>query len=163
MLKPSSLPADILCPVSEPNSGRAFIDPVSMQVVRLEQKRPRHELELGTYSSLLADNFGSVASGSPAASQVSINVNGVSTPMPSGDMGLRVAPGTLWDVDVGHQRYAPVVIDNKTFWLPTTITSTTATNTGPLIVWNFNTKYSNYHLLTVTSKILPGYSDVPKQ
>ena len=153
-----SLPADILCPVSEPNSGRAFIDPVSMQVVRFEQKRPRHELEPGTYDSLLGLNFASIGSGSVAASQV--RLGGAASLPTGGPAALSIAPGTLgtWSWAIN---YAPVVIDNKTFWLPKSIDSTTRTNLGRLIIWTFVSKYSNYHLLTVTSKILPGYSDVP--
>lgn len=163
VLKPS-LPADILCPVSEPNSGRAFIDPVSMQIVRLEQKRPHHELEQETYNSLLAPNFASIGSGSLSESQVNIKgASGQTASMPSpSPSGLSVAAGTLgtwtWAIN-----YAPVVINNKTFWLPKSIDSTTSTNSGRLIMWTFATKYSNYHLLTVTSKMLPGYTDVPQQ
>ncbi len=33
------------CPVHEPNYGRAFVDPVTMQVVRMEQTRPEHSLQ----------------------------------------------------------------------------------------------------------------------
>ena len=39
----SPLPAGAECPVSEQTTGRAFIDPSSMQIVRLEQQRPRHD------------------------------------------------------------------------------------------------------------------------
>jgi VWFA-related protein len=37
------LPAGVPCPVREQTRGRAFIDPSSMQIVRLEQQRPRHD------------------------------------------------------------------------------------------------------------------------
>ena len=121
-LKPS-LPAGTRCPVFEENKGRAFIDPVSMQIVRLEQKRPHHEL----------------TSGAPGSWN-------------------EVTPGTLgtwsWSID-----YAPVSISNKSFWLPKTISSSTSTNTGRLINWSFVATYSNYHLLTVTSTILPTGAD----
>jgi hypothetical protein len=49
-----------------------------------------------------------------------------------------------------------VVLNGKTFWLPATVSSTTSTNSGRLIVWSFATKYSGYHLLTVTTTIVPG-------
>ncbi len=39
----SPLPAAAQCPVREQTTGRAFIDPSSMQIVRLEQQRPRHD------------------------------------------------------------------------------------------------------------------------
>ena len=39
----SPLPAGAQCPVREQTTGRAFIDPSSMQIVRLEQQRPRHD------------------------------------------------------------------------------------------------------------------------
>jgi len=121
-LKPS-LPAGTRCPVFEQNTGRVFIDPTSMQIVRLEQKRPHHEL----------------TSGAPGSWN-------------------EVAPGTLgtwsWSID-----YAPVSINNQLFWLPKTISSSTSTNTGRLINWSFVATYSNYHLLTVTSTIVPVVAD----
>ncbi len=39
----SPLPAGAQCPVREQTVGRAFIDPSSMQIVRLEQRRSHHE------------------------------------------------------------------------------------------------------------------------
>jgi hypothetical protein len=36
-------PAGVQCPVREETRGRAFIDPTSMQIVRLEQQRPHHD------------------------------------------------------------------------------------------------------------------------
>ena len=101
-----------------------------MQIVRLEQKRPRHELEQETFNSLLDPGTGSIGSGSTASSQMTINANGTSTPMPSGDMGLNIAPGTLgtWSWSIN---YGPVVIDNKTFWLPMAIDSATGDELRP--------------------------------
>jgi len=32
------------CPVHEPHSGRVFLEPESLEVLRMEQKRPHHEL-----------------------------------------------------------------------------------------------------------------------
>jgi hypothetical protein len=150
-----SISDGILCPVAEPNSGRAWIDPATMQVVRLEQKRPRHVLEPESYNSLLALNFASVGAGTVAASQVTVTANGAAVAMPTGGpAGMEAGAGALgtWSWSI---RYAPVVLNGKSFWLPVTVTSTTSTNSGRLIVWNFRTEYSGYHLLTVTTTIVP--------
>jgi hypothetical protein len=61
-----------------------------------------------------------------------------------------------WAVD-----YAPVELDGQTFWLPKTISSRTATNHPPTVVWTFVANYRNYHLLAVKSKMLPGYTILP--
>lgn len=37
------------CPGPEMNSGRAFIDPQTMEIVRLEQRTPDHEINPGIY------------------------------------------------------------------------------------------------------------------
>ena len=60
--------------------------------------------------------------------------------------------------------YSPVLLGGKTFWLPTTITSrATSGNGGPgATIWSFDAKYTNYHKLEVTSRILvPGDPAVP--
>ena len=61
--------------------------------------------------------------------------------------------------------YAGVVLEGKTFWMPTSIDSKiTGGNASPsaqtMVVWTFNALYSNYHKLEVTSRILPG-SEAP--
>jgi hypothetical protein len=114
-LKPS-LPASAGCPVREETKGRAFIDPSSMQIVRLEQQRPQH-IEA---------------------------------------VGLTVA--WSWSVD-----YAPVVLDGKPFWLPKTIHSQASTISGSRHEWNFLANYSHYHLMTVTSTILPASADAARR
>lgn len=40
----SSLPANAPCPVQEQIKGRAYVDPASMQLIRIEQERPKHKL-----------------------------------------------------------------------------------------------------------------------
>ncbi len=152
-LKPS-VPTGYLCPIAEQNAGRAFLDPASMQVVRIEQKRPRHELESGTYNSLIEAHSGSVGNGWLAASQMSGSLGAMAVAMAPDNPGAVTIPsGTLgvwsWSID-----YAPVTLDGKSFWLPKTITSNTATSTGRLINWSFVANYSNYHLLNVHSTIL---------
>ncbi len=105
----SPLPAAAQCPVREQTRGRAFIDPSSMQIVRLEQQRPRHDE----------------------------------------DSGLAVA--WSWSID-----YARVIMDGKPFWLPKTISSKASSLDGGRFKWSFLATYSNYHLMTVTSTILPA-------
>ena len=105
----SPLPAGAQCPVREQTMGRAFIDPSSMQIVRLEQQRPRHD----------------EGSGLPVA--------------------------WSWSID-----YARVRMDGKQFWLPKTISSKASSLDGARFKWSFLATYGNYHLMTVTSTILPA-------
>jgi hypothetical protein len=47
------LEANSHCPVTEPVSGRAFVNPATMQIVRVEQRRPQHEVyprQIGVWS-----------------------------------------------------------------------------------------------------------------
>jgi VWFA-related protein len=110
----SPLPAGAQCPVREPTMGRAFIDPSSMQIVRLEQQRPRH------------------------------------------DEGSGHSVAWSWSID-----YARVMMDGKTFWLPKTISSKASSLAGRRIKWSFLATYGNYHLMTVTSTILPAANSSP--
>jgi hypothetical protein len=57
-----------------------------------------------------------------------------------------------WDVTV---EYAPVVLDGKSFWLPTKISDKMRSD---LVInrWSYDATYSNYHKLEVTSRILPS-------
>lgn len=41
--------SDQACPGPEPHGGRAFIDPQTMEIVRLEQRTPDHEINPGVY------------------------------------------------------------------------------------------------------------------
>jgi VWFA-related protein len=105
----SPLPTGAQCPVSEQTVGRVFIDPSSMQIVRLEQQRPRHD----------------EGSGHPVV--------------------------WSWSID-----YARVTMDGKHFWLPKTISSKSSSLDGGRYKWSFLATYGNYHLMTVTSTILPA-------
>jgi hypothetical protein len=105
----SPLPAGAQCPWIEQTIGRAFIDPSSMQIVRLEQQRPHHD----------------EGSGHPVA--------------------------WSWSID-----YARVTMDGKHFWLPKTISSKSSSLDGGRFKWSFLATYGNYHLMTVTSTILPA-------
>ena len=105
----SPLPTGAQCPGSEQTVGRAFIDPSSMQIVRLEQQRPRHD----------------EGSGHPVA--------------------------WSWSID-----YARVTMDGKHFWLPKTISSKSSSLDGGRYKWSFLATYGNYHLMAVTSTILPA-------
>jgi VWFA-related protein len=104
----SPLPAGVECPAPEPTTGRVFIDPSSMQIVRLEQQRRRHD----------------EGSGRPVA--------------------------WSWSID-----YARVMMDGKQFWLPKTISSKSSSLDGGRFRWSFLATYGNYHLMTVTTTVLP--------
>ena len=109
----SPLPAE--CPVREQTMGRAYIDPSSMQIVRLEQQRPRH------------------------------------------DEGTKLPVSWSWYID-----YARVVMDGKPFWLPKTISSKASSLDGGRYKWSFLANYSNYHLISVSSSILPAANTSPQ-
>jgi hypothetical protein len=108
----ATLPSQRLtdCPYKEKATGRALIDPTTLQVVRLEN--------------------------------------------------TTVDAGGTWNYVID---YAPVGLGGKTFNLPTTITSTesnpilTQSNRGlapTTVTYHLVSRYTNYHLRTVTSKIL---------
>jgi hypothetical protein len=104
------LPAATLCPVREQTTGRAFIDPSSMQIVRLEQQWPRRHNE-----------------------------------------GSKFPVSWSWYIDYGR-----VMMDGKAFWLPKTISSKASSLDGGRFKWSFLATYGNYHLMTVTSTVLPA-------
>jgi hypothetical protein len=54
--------------------------------------------------------------------------------------------------------FAPVTLNGKSFWLPSTITAFT-TETPKTSTFRFTAKYSNYHRFTASSTILPTTSD----
>ena len=67
----------------------------------------------------------------------------------------RINAGELgvWSISID---YAPVSLVGRTFWMPTTITSTaTPTEAYTPTVYSFSARYSDYHKLGVTSRILP--------
>lgn len=104
----SPVPAE--CPVGEQTMGRAYVDPSSMQIVRLEQQWPRRHNE-----------------------------------------GSKFPVSWSWYID-----YARVMMDGKPFWLPKTICSKASSLDGGRFKWSFLATYSNYHLMSVTSTILPA-------
>jgi hypothetical protein len=56
-----------------------------------------------------------------------------------------------WSID-----YARVTMDGKHFWLPKTISSKSSSLDGGRYKWSFLATYGNYHLMAVTSTILPA-------
>jgi VWFA-related protein len=102
-------PVPTECPLREQTMGRAYVDPSSMQIVRLEQQWPRRHNE-----------------------------------------GSKFPVSWSWYID-----YARVMMDSKPFWLPRTISSKASSLDGGRYKWSFLATYSNYHLMTVTSTILP--------
>ena len=75
------------------------------------------------------------------------------TIIPGDEMGYGAIVGE-WALSVD---YAPVVLDGKSFWMPATITSRTASGRGTFhpIVWTFKASYRNFHKLEVRSRIVP--------
>lgn len=63
-----------------------------------------------------------------------------------------------WSID-----YAQAMIGDKPFWMPRTVISEAAPDTGGEVHWTFVATYSNYHLTNVTTTILPGIQEIPKQ
>ena len=79
--------------------------------------------------------------------------------LPKHELNPGIRGSWTWSVD-----YTPVTLNNKIFWLPETITSESSTIDSGGIQWSFVATYRNYHLLTVSSKILPsGDSIEPKE
>jgi hypothetical protein len=105
------------CLLQENSSGRAFVDPVSLQVTRLELTTPHHV----------------IIPGSPFVSPIK---------------GRR-------DLSVD---YAPVLLGGETFWMPSAITMRNVSGSGTfhMMIWSYKATYRNYHLMEVTSRILPG-------
>jgi hypothetical protein len=66
---------------------------------------------------------------------------------------INPAEAGLWHISID---YAPVLLVGKTFWMPSTLTST-ATPSGVYtpIVYSFSARYSDYHKLDVNSHIVP--------
>jgi hypothetical protein len=125
---------DSVCPYTEKISGRAFIQPSAMRVVRMEAKMLDHEMRPGLKET--------------------------------------------WDWTID---YAPVMLGGKSFWMPTDIHSKAVPNSGadtapssgggtgrrgggttinpgqmPLPTYTLEAKYSDYHRLTVVSRIVPA-------
>ena len=68
---------------------------------------------------------------------------------PEFDDGQKGAPQiTHWEVLVD---YRPVVLNNRIFWLPSTVSSTMSSD---VTQWSFRASYRNYHLLEVHSRIV---------
>jgi hypothetical protein len=66
----------------------------------------------------------------------------------------RINPGEagVWNVSID---YAPISFVGRTFWMPTTITSTaTPSDVYVQTVYSFSARYSDYHKLEVTSHIV---------
>jgi hypothetical protein len=64
---------------------------------------------------------------------------------------------TLWQWTAD---FAPVDFDSRQFWMPKTITSRADANDGSAI-WSFTATYSNYHKLTVKSRIVTDVEGNP--
>jgi hypothetical protein len=97
---------DQRCFTMEPSTGRAFVNPQTMQIERIECRTPNHSM-----------------------------------------------PGAItmwtWSIDFGK-----VLLNGKTFWLPRKIATKSVDYNAP-VEWSFNAAYSNYHEVTVTSRIIP--------
>jgi hypothetical protein len=66
-----------------------------------------------------------------------------------------ILPQTIgvWRITID---YSPVLLEERTFWMPATIASTAITTYDEnQTVWAFDAVYSNYHKLEVSFRILP--------
>jgi hypothetical protein len=61
-------------------------------------------------------------------------------------------PKGTWAVSVD---YASVLLGEKTFWMPKTITSVSTASGHNPVIFSFTSQYSDYHKLEVSSHILP--------
>jgi hypothetical protein len=106
------------CLLQEKAHGRAYIDPISLQIKRLELTAPQHLIHNDRYRWA-----------APLKGE--------------------------WVVTV---EYAPVVLDGRTFWMPSAINSrvTSDPNTFHSRTWIFKGIYGNFHKLEVTSRLLPS-------
>ena len=104
------------CVLKEDGAGRVFIDPATMQVIRMELTVPHHTILPATVG--------------------------------------------IWYISID---YAPVLLGKQTFWMPSAIKSRTSpSDADDPAVWSFDARYTNYHKLEVTSRILPsGDSTAP--
>jgi hypothetical protein len=59
----------------------------------------------------------------------------------------------VWQISID---YAPVSFVGKTFWMPSTVTSTATPSSYTPVVYSFSARYSDYHKLEVTSHIVPS-------
>jgi hypothetical protein len=109
------------CILMEDGFGRVMIDPVSMQISRIEVQVPHHAM-------------------TPRY------IDGTSAPVTM----------TRWRVEVD---YKPVVLDARTFWLPSKITSTMSNDQT---AWSFLATYRNYHKLEVRSRLIVP-ADAPEK
>jgi hypothetical protein len=94
------------CPGPEKQSGRAWFDPATLHLLRVEMVVPSHR--------------------DPRNGRM------------------------LWSWAVD---YAPVSFDVKQLWMPKTITSRAEANDASG-VWNYTATYTNYHKMTVSSRII---------
>jgi hypothetical protein len=119
------------CLLRDDASGSVLIDPVTMQVKQVEIVVPRHTI---------------IPSGETYTFTFSRKT-----------IKSKIRPAIVgqWTVSIG---YAPVVLDGHSFWLPSTITSNARSAKFSLdrAIWGFDARYSNYHKLEVTSRIVPG-------
>jgi len=79
-----------------------------------------------------------------------------------------IIPGSLHNDPVVGKRvltvdYAPVLLNDQAYWMPSAITSLSTSDSGTFhaVVWSFRATYRNYHKLEVTSRILPA-GEAPK-
>jgi hypothetical protein len=60
----------------------------------------------------------------------------------------------MWYISIN---YAPILLVGQTFWMPTALTSTATPNdVYTPTVYSFSARYSDYHKLEVTSRIVPS-------
>jgi hypothetical protein len=67
---------------------------------------------------------------------------------------INSAEAGIWHISIN---YAPVSLVGRTFWMPSALTSTAIpSEVYTPIVYSFSARYSDYHKLEVTSRIVPS-------
>ena len=60
----------------------------------------------------------------------------------------------IWYISI---TYAPILLTGQTFWMPTALTSTASPSDAQVpAVYSFSARYTDYHKLEVTSRIVPS-------
>ncbi len=102
------VPRSAMCPITEPNSGRAFLDPASMQVVRYEQKRPKHEYDRHTLGSWSAIEAGTLTTWTWSIDYAPVTLEGRTFWLPktiSSKTVTNTGPSVEWSFATSYSNY----------------------------------------------------------
>ena len=102
------VPRSARCPITELNSGRAFLDPASLQIVRYEQKRPKHEYDRGTLGSWSAIEAGTLTTWTWSIDYAPVTLEGHTFWLPkriSSKTVTNTGPPVEWSFAAGYSNY----------------------------------------------------------